>query len=388
MNLRPLLVATLAVSFAIPGISLAKPTEDCAKTKEIVRLESSQKNKFSKFHQVTSKASKSYYGGGYYTARRILERALADSQYVSNYRAVNDIEYAVRSARRECEDVADQFVRILDIYSRGYKNIYNTSDKVAIMRGGLSYLTRSNPTVMSRDILSLGISMTAPALNTYNSACEVFDRILQAAKRETNSEGKREWTSLIKFAVRASDNLYHFQTKYALQSRVARAIVDSRPNEAVYLKTLSLITSMNLHNYSDQVMIIEMGLKEYSSNVPFTNHREVTRYLVDAGRNIYSNSAKVSMFRMVMGNLVGLDADKTPAAKVVLRAGLQMSTCRELNNSQRFDVAKAAVNRALKNNMPSFAARTLRDGLSESSRIFDSYRRVRVIRNYMERALR
>jgi hypothetical protein len=89
-----------------------------------------------------------------------------------------------------------------------------------------------------------------------------------------------------------------------------------------------------------------------------------------------------------MSNLAGLDADKTPAAKVLLRAGLQVSACRALSSSDSYDVARLAVNRALTHNLPQYAARTLRDGLDEASRVYSTDRKARVLRDYMERALR
>jgi hypothetical protein len=361
----------------------AKPTEDCEKPAEEVRIESELQTKFSALH---SKASKSY-GGGFQQARYILERAVRDSQYGSAYNAAEDMERAIRAARRECVGTADKVVRMLDVMANASDDIYNSSDKVAVLRGGMNFLVQANPTMMTRDLLRLGISMTAPSMSSYSVAAEIFDVVIAEARREAVRDNKKEWESLLKFTVTASDSLYHFQSKYVLQSKVARAIVEARPGQAVYLKALALISSLELNSAFDQAEIIELGLREYSTSVPFENHREVTRYLVAAGDTIYNSTSKVRMFRSVMPNLVGLGTD-TPAGKVVLRAALSLSACKAINASEAYEVAEIGVNHALRLSVPPFIRQTLKDGLYEAGRVYDSHRRVRIIRDYIQRAVR
>jgi hypothetical protein len=373
------LVAALAL---VPSVQ-AVPTEDCEKTAEELRLDSQLVTKFSNLH---SKASSSY-GGGYNEARYILERAIRDSQYGSAYTAAEDLERALRSAERECQGTADKFVRMLKVLSRAADGIFNANDKLAVLRGGINFLTQNNPTMMTRDILLLGLSMTAPSLSNYSVAAGILDVILAEARVEATNDNKKEWQSLLSFAVTASDGLYHFQSKYSLQSRVARALVDARPNEAVYLKAMALVAAMELNNAFDQANIIELGLKKYGETVPFENHREVARYLVGAGQLIYNSGAKVSMFRTVMSNLVGLDT-KTPAAKVVLRAGLQVSTCRALSASDAYSVAALAANHALKLSCPPFISDTLQRGLREARNTYNSDTQLRIMRDCLQRAIR
>lgn len=386
MTIRTLLVVALAVFLVSPVAGFAALTEDCEKPAEEVRLESEVTSKFSKLYN--NYYDNNNYGGGYNTARRYLSRALNDSAYSSDSRTVRELERAVNDARRECQGTADRFVTILNIFSRASRNIGRTSDKATVMRNGVRFLTQSNPTVMARDILCLGLSMTSSALNRYSSATEVFDVIIPEAKEFSRRDNKKEWIALMSYAMDIGNNFSHYQTKFALQSRLARSIADSRPGQGVYLKALSLICAMNLHNSSDHATVLIQGLRRYSETVPFENHRAVTRYLVDATREIYSSSSKVSMLRTVMSNLAGLDADKTPAAKVLLRAGLQVSACRAISSSDSYDVARLAVNRALTHNLPQYAARTLRDGLREASRVYSTDRKARVIRDYMNMALR
>jgi len=361
----------------------AVPTEDCEKPLEELRLETQLKSRFSSLH---GKASMSY-GRGYREAKYILERAVRDSNHTSDYNAADDLERAIRSAKNECEDVADKFVVMLDILSLSTRDMYNSGDKVAILRGGIIFLTQNSPTLMTRDILLLGLSMTAPSLSSYSVAANVFDVVINQAKKAAIKDNKKEWNSLLSFIDRATSDIYHFQSKYTVQSKVARAIVEARPNQAVYLKALALISAMDLNNSYDQVNILDTGLKEYSASVPFENHKEVTRFMISAGGEIYNSSDKVSMYRSVMANLVGLDT-KTPAAKVVLRAGMQMSRCNALSNMDSANVAEKAIRHALRLKLPPFVQRTLRDGLSEANRTYDSARKARILRDYMERALR
>ena len=387
MTIRKLLVIALVVLIACPAVTFAKAlSEDCAKPAEEVRLESQLKTKFSKLYN--DYYDTYTYGGGYERARGYLRRALRETQYDTSHRAIREMERGVRDARRECLGTADRFVTILDIFTRASDRISRSSDKVLAMRGGLGFLTNSNPSLMARDILCLGLSMTAPAMSSYRSASDIFDVIIRDAREASRRDNKKEWIALMSFSMDIGNNFSHYQTKYALQSRTARAIADSRPGQGVYLRALSHICSMNLHNSSDHAQVLVQGLKRYSETVPFENHRAVTRFLVDCTREIYSSSSRVSMLRTVMSNLAGLDADKTPAAKVLLRAGLQVSECRALSSSDSYDVARLAVERALTFPMPDFTGRTLRDGLYESSRAFSSDRKARILRDYMRRAVR
>ena len=381
--MKYLVTGMILGALAFAPVAIAKPTEDCEKPAEEVRIETELKTKFSTLHGKASKA----YGGGFNQARYILERAVRDSQYGSAYNAAEDMERALRSARRECVGTADKFVRMIDVLERASGNIYNSNDKLAVMRGGINYLVQSNPTMMTRDLLRLGLSMTAPSMSSYSVAAEIFDVVIAEASQEAVRDNQKEWAALLSFTVTASADLYHFQSKYTLQSKVARACVEARPGDAVYLKAMALISALDLNSSFDQAAIIELGLREYSNTVPFENHREVARYLINAGASVYNSTSKVRMFRSVMSNLVGLDT-KTPAGKVVLRASLSLSACKALNAMEAYQVAEIGVTHALKLNLPPFIRQTLQDGLREAQRVYDSSRKARIIRDYIQRAVR
>ena len=377
---------TVLVSLCVlASNAIAVPTEDCAKVAESDKLTTEVTSKFSKLHGGQTKAPYGY--GGYNEARRILEYALRHTEHGYNaWEKIETIERAVRDARRECETSARRFVRMLDVFSRSTKDIMQFEDKLAAMRGGLRYLTTSSPTMMTKDLLTMGVAMTRPAMSNYYSACQIMDVILREAARDAGAEEK-QWKSLLAFGIKVGDNLHHFQSKYAIQSRIARAIVDAHQNEAVFLKALANVASMNLNNSWDQYNVIITGLKQYAKDVPAENHRDAVGYLIAAGEDVHDKSNAVRMYQSIMPKLVGLNF-KTPGYRIILRAGLDLSNSQFLSNFDRCTVATIACKRSLRTRIHPRAAEELRYGLREADHSYDMNRKLRVLRDYMNRAVR
>ena len=377
-------VALLSISVMM-GTVVAAPTEDCAKVAENDKLTTEITSKFSQLH---GGQTKSPYGhGGYNEARRILEYALRSAENGYNsYESIQTVERAVRDARRECEGSARRFVRMLDVFARSYKDIMQFDDKLAAMRGGLRFLTTSSPTMMTKDLLTLGVAMTRPAMSNYYSACQIMDVILREAARDAGNEEK-QWQSLLAFGIKVGDNLHHFQSKYAIQSRIARAIVDALQNEAVFLKALAEVASMNLNNSWDQFNVIITGLKQYAKDVPADNHRQAVGYLIAAGEDVNDKGAVVRMYQSIMPKLVGLNF-KTPGYRIILRAGLDLSNSQFLTNYDRCTVATIACKHSLRTRIHPRAEEELRYGLREADHSYDMHRKLRVLQDYMNRAVR
>ena len=241
---------------------------------------------------------------------------------------------------------------------------------------------------MTKDLLSLGMAMTRPSMSNYFSVCEIMDVILDEAEKEAAKEEK-QWKSLLAFARKASEDLYHFQSKYALQSRVAKVIVDSHANAAVFLTALAEVSRMNLSNSFDQYQIIVTGLKQYAQDVPADNHRQAVRYLIAAGEELYDKSSAVKMYQSIMDKLLGLNF-QTPAYRVVLRAGMDLSASQYLNDYDRLRLSRMACDFCLDElRMPPRAKAALEYGLDEVASSFSANaQKVRVLERYMKDALR
>jgi len=377
--------AILTAGMLLGSTTFAAPTDDCAKT--VDEWETLQvTSKFSKLYGQGPSAPYGY--GGFEEARHILTGALRHTEHMYNqWEKIETLDRAVRDARRVCEGSAERFAHMLGVFSSAYGDINNFADKYAAMRGGVEYLVNSQPSAMTKDLCTLGVAMTRPAMSNYFSATQIFDRIIAAAERAAQKEEK-QWGSLLAFARKASDNLNHFQSKYALQSRIARAIVDAMPNEAVFLKALADVAGMDLNNSWDQFQVIITGLRQYAQDVPADNHRQAVTFLIAAADDINDKAAAVRMYRGIMPNLVGLDF-QTPGARIILRAGIQMSGNSFLNGFDRYGVARKAVDHVLRLNVPPQVADQLRWGVREADNCYGDYgRKADILRDYMQRAVR
>jgi len=378
------MVTLLMGSVLIAGDAQQGP-KDCAKPESEKAMWEDQ-SKFAKFHGEGGSGFSAY--GSYQEARDVLYRALHGVESIySSYEKVSFLERALDDARSACGNEVDKYRRLIKVVDNSTNAIIYSDVKFQSLREGLRYLTRGQTTgSMTKDVLTLGLALTKPAMSSYNDAVVIFKRVLRAALAEARSENE-QWASLLEFAQRAAQTVYHQQSNFKVQSVVARSIIEANEGQSIFLQALSRLANVSLSNSYDQVSVLTKGLEEYGSEVPSKTHELVSEFLVAVSGKLYNKDHALLVLRSALDKFQRLAFD-APPAKVLLQIGKEVSSNGAVDGYTRYNLCGDAMRRVRRLDLPDHVSKRLLMALVDSEDSYGSYdEKIRILHRCIDSLL-
>lgn len=320
-GLRKLLVATLLTTLTC-GTAGAAPTVDAAKGRG-PSYEWMTTTKFSTLYGEVDGAHTRWQGyGSYDEARSVLSYALrsAGSLY-SDQDRYNHLMQAARDASARCGESL-KYKRVIDVMILACDATKTYRDGAEALRAGFEYLISGQGGTETQSILRLGLSMTRPAMSSFESAYKMLFKVITASRTEAQAED-RQWHSVLSFTEKGADQTKSWRNGYLVLERISHVVAGATPGQPVFLRALAAIAGAGLDNAEDTYKVILAGIRQYQQDVPAPNHRALAGFLATAADKIKTWNAAASMLINAVTKMA--DLDMNVSAKVLPRAGLELS---------------------------------------------------------------
>jgi len=380
---------TLAVllALAVAGTVQAAPTVDAEKPADSP-LAWQTTTKFSTLHADLGAAtvSKWHDYGSYDEAQRILSDALRYSgSLYSDQSKYDHFMQACRDAKRYCGR-AQRYERMIDVLMRSADRAGSYRDSATALQGGCEFLVRGGGgSHVTQDILNLGLAETRGSMSSFENAYKILFDVVTEAQRDAQHEDQ-QWYSVLNFTKTGADQTGSWRNGYRVLERICYTVATTPYGQTVFLRSLAAIANAGLDNAQDSYKVIVAGLRQYGRDVPSETHKALADFLVACADRIDSWQSANTLLVAAVDKMQGLDMHVS--AKVLLRAGRDLSNVNLSSDQHRYIVAVEALRRTSRMNVPEWVRRECERGVRHADAA-SSYREgLRIAQDAIEYALR
>lgn len=332
MNLKKLLVVTsILFSYSAASVMAYRGDPNLNKPTERSGLSRQQRVNFDSIHG----NSDATFGGNAIRARGIIRDAAKaaanfdDSEMFAEGNAARNLDKAIREANNACGEGSEEFSKLLTILYSAPVTIIDAEDKLAVLLGGVNFLLTNRPTTMTNDILSMGLSMCAPAMNKYRNVANVMEVVCSKAKDASKDMATAR---ALYFAILIGNDIAEdAASRYMGMSSVASTIVDAESNENLFLQILTRISETSFSSNLDQAGILEAGLEQYPKFATSECHRQVAQIITDASGTKHLEFRQQIKVRILVAGVAYMSelSPTTPVGDAVSTANVVIEQARK-----------------------------------------------------------